>query len=182
MNIDLNHLETIAKEATQGAWRFWNPWDGTSHISIGNQVAWESKRAAAEYGDDESIPHWADATHIATFDPPTVLALIARIRELETENERLKGRRRERRKDDRKSLIEEMQATPEGRARLANARYNIEYERVEELEATLQRVRDARSNHPEVPECDRYTDDDTIKCGWKSAVESIDKALEGEPK
>lgn len=50
--------------------------------------------------------------------------------------------------------------------------------RIRELETDLQRVRDARSNHPEIPECDRYTDDDTIKCGWKSAIKSIDKALE----
>lgn len=54
-------------------------------------------------------------------------------------------------------------------------------DRIRELEATIQRVRDARSNHPAIPECDRYTDDDAIKCGWKSAVESIDKALEGDP-
>lgn len=55
-------------------------------------------------------------------------------------------------------------------------------QRIEELEATLQRVRDARSNHPEIPECDRYTDDDVIVCGWKSAVQSIDQALEGDQK
>lgn len=46
-----------------------------------------------------------------------------------------------------------------------------------ELEATLQRVRDARANHPEIPECDRYTDEDEERCGWRWAIESIDWAL-----
>ena len=52
--------------------------------------------------------------------------------------------------------------------------------KLEELEATLQRVRDARANHPDIPECDRYTADDIITCGWKRAVEEIDQALKGE--
>lgn len=77
-----------------------------------------------------------------------ILALIGRIRELEAERDRWKER---------------WQATVEDATT---------------QRATIQRVRDARSNHPEIPECDRYTDDDPIKCGWKSAVESIDKALE----
>ena len=52
--------------------------------------------------------------------------------------------------------------------------------RIEELEATLQRVQYARANHPDIPECDRYTNDDPIVCGWKRAIEEIDQALEWE--
>ncbi|WP_019148495.1 hypothetical protein [Timonella senegalensis] len=68
-----------------------------------------------------------------------VLALIARIEWLEKrwEDRKLKGRR-----DGRKTLIEEMESTPEGRERMRNARYDIAYERVEGLHASIQRVRD----------------------------------------
>lgn len=40
--------------------------------------------------------------------------------------------------------------------------------------ATLDKVRAARSNHPE---CDKHDDEDVVKCGWKNAVLDIDKAL-----
>lgn len=89
----------------------------------------------------------------ALIDAPTDWQQIAtdaawRVEELEAENARLKGRRRERRKDERKSLIEEMEETSEGRAIMRNAEYSIAYEHVEELEATIQRVRDLHSPIP----------------------------------
>lgn len=49
--------------------------------------------------------------------------------------------------------------------------------RLEAAEDAIKRVRDARANYPEIPECDRYTADDAIVCGWKRALESIDQAL-----
>lgn len=87
------------------------------------------------------------------------IAAIQRIEELEAENERLRERQES--------------------ADLANEAIRWKREALN-AQDTLQRVRDARSNHPEIPECDRYTDDDTIRCGWKSAVQSIDQALEGD--
>lgn len=80
---DLTNLRKIAEEATQGSWEHWNPSVGESHIAIANKVAWRSLRSATQFADDEKIPHWADATHIATFDPPTVLALIDRLEQAE---------------------------------------------------------------------------------------------------
>jgi len=42
------------------------------------------------------------------------------------------------------------------------------------LQAQLDRVRSARSNHPE---CDRHSADDSVLCGWKCVVLDIDAAL-----
>ena len=47
--------------------------------------------------------------------------------------------------------------------------------RVRELEATVERVREAMSGHPK---CDIYDDDDVISCGWKNAYASVARALE----
>lgn len=41
-------------------------------------------------------------------------------------------------------------------------------------EATLERLREVVSGHPE---CDRYSDDDPITCGWKAAYASVVAAL-----
>lgn len=71
--------------------------------------------------------------------------LFAQVDYLKDQNERLhrrlKGHNRPRRRDARKSLIEEMESTPEGRAIMRNAEYSIAYERVEALEAENTRLR-----------------------------------------
>lgn len=43
-----------------------------------------------------------------------------------------------------------------------------------ETEQILDRIKAARSNHPE---CEKHPDDDVVKCGWKIAVQDIDRAL-----
>ena len=49
---------------------------------------------------------------------------------------------------------------------------------LEAATTNLDRVREARGNHPK---CDRHDDEDAVSCGWKSAVLNIDAALtEGE--
>lgn len=45
------------------------------------------------------------------------------------------------------------------------------------LQAQVDNVRHARSNHPE---CDRHPDDDPVSCGWKRVVLDIDAALAKE--
>lgn len=80
---DLANLRKIAEAATPGEWVHWNPSVGESHIAIANKVAWRSLKSSTKFADDEKIPHWADATHIATFDPPAVLALIDRLEQAE---------------------------------------------------------------------------------------------------
>lgn len=44
--------------------------------------------------------------------------------------------------------------------------------------AAIERIREAVSGHPE---CDRYSEDDVISCGWKSAYASVVAALDGAP-
>ena len=48
-------------------------------------------------------------------------------------------------------------------------------ERVREAEARVERVRNARAEHPV---CEMYEGDDVVSCGWKRVVLDIDKALE----
>ena len=48
-------------------------------------------------------------------------------------------------------------------------------ERVREAEARIERIKQARANHPV---CELYEGDDAVSCGWKSVVLDIDKALE----
>lgn len=40
------------------------------------------------------------------------------------------------------------------------------------------KVEAALANHPDA--CDRYDDEDVIKCGWKSAVIDVRRALDGD--
>ena len=88
--MELNELRKIAEAATPGPWGLWNPAVGESHIAIANKVAWRSVVSATGFVDDEFIPHWADANHIATFDPPTVLALLSRLEQAEAQVARVR--------------------------------------------------------------------------------------------
>jgi hypothetical protein len=51
-----------------------------------------------------------------------------------------------------------------------------------ETEQLLDRLRQARSNHPDLPVCEKHPDpQDFVKCGWRSAIEDIDKVLAEVP-
>lgn len=94
MSIDLDALERIAQAATPG------PWDieyEVEHYDYGPSERWPSTLIgprrnppgvlAEKYGNrinEIAELRDEDAEHIAAFDPPTVLALIARVRELES--------------------------------------------------------------------------------------------------
>lgn len=95
MTIDLDALERIAQAATPG------PWDieyEVEHYDYGPSERWPSTLIgprrnppgvlAEKYGNrinEIAELRDEDAEHIAAFDPPTALALIARIREAERE-------------------------------------------------------------------------------------------------
>ena len=72
MSLNLDDLEAIARAATPGPWH-----QGAHYIGAGGEPY-----------DPEAVVGQAsilcDAEHIAAFDPPTVRALITRIREAET--------------------------------------------------------------------------------------------------
>lgn len=45
------------------------------------------------------------------------------------------------------------------------------------LRATLDKIIVARSNHPEIPECDKHPENGPITCGWKAAIIDLDKVI-----
>lgn len=77
MTLDLDALEAVARAATPGPWH-----QGAHYIGAGG-----------EPHDPEAVvgqaPILCDAEHIAAFDPPTVRALITRLREAERHNVQL---------------------------------------------------------------------------------------------
>lgn len=94
---ELNELRKIAEQATPGPWTVMDvndPGEGVNFIDVHQDgKSWEvvSRRLPDRHDDRDQMS--ADATHIATFDPPTVLALIT---ELETFRRRLDAMRRQR--------------------------------------------------------------------------------------
>lgn len=82
-DLDLNALEAVAKAATPGPWFENHGWLGGQYVYVatGTHPRDEGYRDVATVG----ATHEADATYIATFGPPTVLALIERLRRAEGE-------------------------------------------------------------------------------------------------
>lgn len=76
MELDLDALERIAQAATPGPWRHVETAWGESVEVDEQQLFIESYGVTYAWNGD-------NAAHIAAFDPPTALALIARVRELE---------------------------------------------------------------------------------------------------
>lgn len=77
MTLDLDALEAVARAATPGPWH-----QGAHYIGAGGEP----------YDPDAVVGQASilcDAEHIATFDPPTVRALITRLREAERHNVQL---------------------------------------------------------------------------------------------
>ena len=75
-DLDLDALEAVARAATPGPWTYKPTILGLPNTTV-------------MAGDDQlgyiGVGHFLapNATHIAAFDPPTVLALIAKLREAE---------------------------------------------------------------------------------------------------
>lgn len=91
MTIDLDALERIAQAATPGPWE-WEPpseddWPSADQSLVTSRPGSDGYRdvVVAGWGYDASGTDASDEdrAHIAAFDPPTALALIARVRELE---------------------------------------------------------------------------------------------------
>lgn len=91
-DLNLDALEATARAATPGPWR----WDenygdpGDTGLALTNDARKEIVGAynyhCCAFRDEPNVGE-GDAEHIATFDPPTVLALIARLREAEARAE-----------------------------------------------------------------------------------------------
>lgn len=93
---DLNELRKIAEAATPGPWTVMDVNDtgeGVNFIDVHQDgKSWEvvSRRLPDRHDDRDQMS--ADATHIATFDPPTVLALITRLEQAERDRVKLRNR------------------------------------------------------------------------------------------
>lgn len=95
---DLDRLEAVAKAATPGEW-----YHTESERDCGDQPPeWDGSWEIRGHIDDRgyAIPFanvggngWGqdEATHISTYDPPTALALVAEVRRLRAEVERLQA-------------------------------------------------------------------------------------------
>lgn len=156
MTLDLDHLKQVAQNATQGPWEINSATCGSEY---GDYTIYGVKDVAdADWATDD-VPAFAycegmtkpDATYIAAFDPPTVQALIARIEELEAENERLRERQES--------------------ADLANEAIRWKREALNAQDA-IQRVREL----PIYEALDAYGDTYDVV-----AHDELTKALEGEP-
>lgn len=78
MTLDLDAIEQSARAATPG------PWEYVAFRHMQHDVFTpEDDRPLAEGAGTIHCWHAADARHIATANPSTVLALVARVRELE---------------------------------------------------------------------------------------------------
>ena len=81
MTLNLDALEAVARAATPGPWTI--NWE-TDEYHAGMPDKWALSINGPEASDFADLAA-ADAEHMATFDPPTVLALIAKLREAEAE-------------------------------------------------------------------------------------------------
>src|SRR5690606_38354416 len=90
-DLNLNELRKVAEAAeTNAEWDFWHADDGRLEMYVPNgTMDTLTVFRFVDYGDcpECARPDPADARHIATFDPPTVLALLDRVAELEAEVE-----------------------------------------------------------------------------------------------
>ena len=88
--LDLDALAEVARKATPGDWVAYFEEDYAAVMR--HDRAKSSLRVATvfnfEDGDEVDASARADATHVANFDPPTVLALIAALKEAQARIDR----------------------------------------------------------------------------------------------
>lgn len=93
-DLNLNELREVAEAATEGPWDF----------EAGGEYECGEPGCCSEYWDnriwgegvvllESHMLSTEDARHIATFDPPTVLALLDRVAELEAKEARVESLR-----------------------------------------------------------------------------------------
>lgn len=91
---ELNELRKVAEQATPGPWTVMDvndPGEGVNFIDVHQDgKSWEvvSRRLPDRHDDRDQMS--ADATHIATFDPPTVLALLSCLEQAEAQIARVR--------------------------------------------------------------------------------------------
>lgn len=93
--LDLKVLRKVAEQATPGEWEVFDPNEGSGHSPLWCVANDEFHNPS---GDEESewvavevhVGDKADADHIATFDPPTVLALLTQLEQAQAQVARVR--------------------------------------------------------------------------------------------
>jgi hypothetical protein len=87
---ELARLEAVARAATQDDWDFnyYSMVDCSKFVDSDEYIC----TVPPTSGDTATGEHLANAIHIAAFDPPTVLALLAELRELRADLDELQTR------------------------------------------------------------------------------------------
>lgn len=93
--LDLKHLRKIAEAATPGPWETYDPNEGSGHAPLwcvaNEEFHNPSGDEDAEWmGLEVHVGDKTDSDYIAAFDPPTVLALIARVQSAEAKLARVR--------------------------------------------------------------------------------------------
>lgn len=134
MTLNLDALEATARAATPGPWTI--NWE-TDEYHAGMPDKWAlsiNGPEASEFADLDS----ADAEHIATFDPPTVLALITRLREAERERDGARWAA---------GIVGDVARESSGGWQDASAELHAAQDRLREAEAVIEEVDDLVTRH-----------------------------------
>lgn len=85
MSIDIAALRKVAKAATPGPWNAREPsqWEGDDETLIWQGAVTSGSGTLTWDDHGGEVFKVDDALHIATFDPPTVLALLDQLEELQ---------------------------------------------------------------------------------------------------
>ena len=94
MTLDLNALEAVARAVcVPEAWAIWHDLDHQGFKTVGDAESYAEMKKTGEADECDPIAHvYTDdlAEHIAAFDPPTVLALITKLREADAVIEKVR--------------------------------------------------------------------------------------------
>lgn len=145
MTINLDTLRKTAEAATPG------PWTRDGVGVLGAREDWDGGKGPARIM--EAMMPWlrdrmeVNAEHVATFDPPTVLELIAEIESLRTRfNGMRAGRDSERsRADKNANALERMEQRALGAEANVEAALNVSRDRLSRLEQAEQAVERAKA-------------------------------------
>lgn len=79
MELDLNALRAVAEAATRGPWLHISLRGDMNEVRVNGEKAPIANWQGFNDSDRSGVKHFANARHIATFDPATVLALLDRL-------------------------------------------------------------------------------------------------------
>jgi hypothetical protein len=133
MTLNLDDLGAVARAATPG------PWEAEPYLYMADddRVRVTSPSDGPLFNLAEGVEP-VNASHIATFDPPTVLALIARLRDAERERDGARWAA---------GIVGDMARESSGGWQDASAELHAAQDRLREAEAVIEEVDDLVARH-----------------------------------